>query len=180
MDNQRVRLTKRLLKDALISIMQTTPFDRITVKRLCEEAGINRTTFYLHYPDTETLLTEIEDDIIAFAMELVNGHDTSSQSKPEIFSFLNYVQSNMLRFKVLLSFDDSDKFVQRISDEIIEGAKEKFPYSVPNEKVNLLMHFAMVSGLAVIHEWVYSDFRLLPDEMADILDRMYHCIVQGN
>ncbi|MBQ3999961.1 MAG: helix-turn-helix transcriptional regulator, partial [Oscillospiraceae bacterium] len=56
MENQRVRLTKRMLKDALISLMQDRPFDRITVKRLCEEAGINRTTFYLHYADTEQLL----------------------------------------------------------------------------------------------------------------------------
>ena len=46
-----------------------------------------------------------------------------------------------------------------------------------NEKKELLMHFALVGALALIHEWVYSDLRLLPEEMAEILDKMYHCIV---
>ena len=86
MDNQRVRLTKRLLKEALISLMQTTPFDRITVKKLCEEAGINRTTFYLHYTDTNKLLTEIEDDLIGFAISIVNDHVIGNPSSAEIFS----------------------------------------------------------------------------------------------
>ena len=74
MENQRVRLTKRMLKDALISLMQDLPFDRITVKRLCEEAGINRTTFYLHYADTEQLLIEAENDVIKAAGEMIAGH----------------------------------------------------------------------------------------------------------
>ena len=178
MDNQRVRLTKRLLKEALISLMQTTPFDRITVKKLCEEAGINRTTFYLHYTDTEKRLTEIEDDLIGFAISIVNDHIVGNPSSSEIFSLLNFVQANLLTFKTLLSFEGSDSFVQRSADEIVKSIKERFPETVPNEKKELLMHFALVGALALIHEWVNSDLRLMPEEMAEILDKMYHCIIQ--
>ena len=58
--DQRVQLTKRLLREALLKQMNEKPFAQISVKGLCDEAGLNRTTFYLHYQTTEDLLREIE------------------------------------------------------------------------------------------------------------------------
>ena len=47
MENQRVRLSKALLKEALVRLLETKPLDKITIYELCAEAQINRTTFYL-------------------------------------------------------------------------------------------------------------------------------------
>jgi len=49
--NQRVRLTKKLLCDAMIRQLEQTSMDKITVVALCKDAGINRTTFYRYYTD---------------------------------------------------------------------------------------------------------------------------------
>lgn len=62
--DQRVQLTKRLLREALLKQMNEKPFAQISVKGLCDEAGLNRTTFYLHYQTTEDLLREIEDGFL--------------------------------------------------------------------------------------------------------------------
>ena len=43
---------------ALIKLLDKKPFDYITVKEICQEAGVNRSTFYLHYENTVELLEE--------------------------------------------------------------------------------------------------------------------------
>ena len=41
--------TARLMDDALIDLLSEKEFEYITVKEICEKAGVNRSTFYLHY-----------------------------------------------------------------------------------------------------------------------------------
>ncbi|MBQ1280706.1 MAG: TetR/AcrR family transcriptional regulator, partial [Oscillospiraceae bacterium] len=43
---------------ALISLLKKKPLDFITVSELCEEAGVNRSTFYLHYETVGDLIEE--------------------------------------------------------------------------------------------------------------------------
>ena len=62
--NQRTRLTKTLLKNSLIELMRDKSINKITIKELCEHAELNRSTFYLHYPDQFALLDDIETEII--------------------------------------------------------------------------------------------------------------------
>lgn len=45
----RVQFTRNALKEAMLTLMKEKPVGRMTVKELCETAGINRGTFYLHY-----------------------------------------------------------------------------------------------------------------------------------
>ena len=43
---------------ALLSLLEKKPFEYVTISELCEEAGVNRSTFYLHYENTADLLKE--------------------------------------------------------------------------------------------------------------------------
>ena len=179
MENQRVRLTKRMLKDALISLMQDLPFDRITVKRLCEEAGINRTTFYLHYADTEQLLMETENDVIKAAGEMIAGPEKDASSIECIRHFLSYVQLNSLHFRTLLTFKDSEVFVQKFSRDVVSEILPNMKRDLPEEKKECLLYFALVASLVVIREWVLSGFRVPAEDMAEMLDRMTSSLVHG-
>ena len=46
------------MDEALIALMQKKEFEYITVKELCDKAGVNRSTFYLHYENMSDLLEE--------------------------------------------------------------------------------------------------------------------------
>ena len=48
--------TRKLLSDALIRIMETTSFESISVKTICEESLIPRATFYNYFEDKYVLL----------------------------------------------------------------------------------------------------------------------------
>lgn len=47
--NQRVELTKERIFGAFVSLLQEKPIHQISIRELCENAGINRTTFYNMY-----------------------------------------------------------------------------------------------------------------------------------
>lgn len=51
---------------AFLALLEKKDFAYITVKEICEEAGVNRSTFYLHYETLEDLLSE--------SMEYMNEH----------------------------------------------------------------------------------------------------------
>ena len=46
------------MDNALISLLKKKPLEYITVSELCTEAGVNRSTFYLHYETIEDILEE--------------------------------------------------------------------------------------------------------------------------
>lgn len=77
----RVRYTRRVIKEAFLSLLQTKPINRITVKEVCELAEINRATFYTHYSDCFALLESIEQELVdAFlqSLSLIGSYDVGA------------------------------------------------------------------------------------------------------
>src|SRR6201996_3508630 len=52
----RVLRSRRMLMDALLRLLNRKEFDDISIQEIADEAGLNRATFYLHYPDKNALL----------------------------------------------------------------------------------------------------------------------------
>jgi AcrR family transcriptional regulator len=52
----RILRSRRMLMDALASLLMKKEFDGISVQEIADEATLNRATFYLHYPDKNALL----------------------------------------------------------------------------------------------------------------------------
>lgn len=50
--------TARIIDQALIELLAMKEIEYITVKEICEKAGVNRSTFYLHYETIGDLLSE--------------------------------------------------------------------------------------------------------------------------
>ena len=48
-DNRRVSMTKRIIKDTFIEMLEKKNIQKIYVRELCETADINRSTFYKYY-----------------------------------------------------------------------------------------------------------------------------------
>ena len=46
------------MDEALLALLEKKDLPYITVKEICEKAGVNRSTFYLHYETIDDLLTE--------------------------------------------------------------------------------------------------------------------------
>ena len=63
-DDRRVKYTKMVIKESFINLLEKKDLSRITVKEICEDADINRATFYSHYTDVYDLLRKIENELL--------------------------------------------------------------------------------------------------------------------
>jgi AcrR family transcriptional regulator len=65
----RILRSRKMLMEALVRLLNQKEFDELSIQEIADEAGLNRATFYLHYPDKNALLQAMTDarfrDLIA-------------------------------------------------------------------------------------------------------------------
>lgn len=68
--------TACLMDDALLLLIEKKDFKYITVKEICDKAGVNRSTFYLHYETMTDLLEETSQYVLKnFYLQMQNADD---------------------------------------------------------------------------------------------------------
>lgn len=178
LDN-RVRYTKAVLQQALLSLLQTKHIDKVTIKELCEEAKVNRGTFYLHYSSPNDLLMEIEQQFIDENMAQFNpyfheGYETSYMS-----NLFSGILKNRELCRIIMSKNGNPKFIERIQrmirPSIIDGWCREFP-TYRREDLDYVYDFIFVGSMRLILNWIEDDKGLSTAELANRLDRLgHHC-----
>ena len=99
---------------ALLSRLEKKDFEFITIKEICDTAGVNRSTFYLHYDNTSDLLQEatkyiIETFLSYFTIDTKPISNRYSEGElnnlifitPEYLTpYLTFIKENKRLFKV--------------------------------------------------------------------------------
>ena len=68
--------TRKIIMDSLIKLLDERPLDRISVKDIVEDCGINRNTFYYHFADIPDLVEAIVKDEADLIMRDYHGIST--------------------------------------------------------------------------------------------------------
>ena len=173
----RIQYTKKVLKESLLMILQEKPIGKISVKELCDHAGLNRGTFYLHYHEPNDLLKEIEEDFITenlghFSPYMEAHHDTSVLSR----LFVSMIENRELCL-TLMGSHGAPQFTERIKNMIwpimLEDWKKDFPeYSEAN--LELAYEFIFPGATNLILQWLKDPKGLTTQEIARRLDRLGH------
>lgn len=176
MDN-RVRYTKAVLQQALLNILQYKHIDKVTIKELCEEAKVNRGTFYLHYSTPNDLLMEIEqqfidENMVTFAPYFHEGYETSHMAT----LFAGILQNREL-CRIIMGKNGSPKFLSRVKEMvrpgILEGWGREFP-RYRREDLDYVYDFIFTGSMELILNWIEDDKGLPAEELANRLDRLGH------
>ena len=122
--------TSRLFNQALIQLLNKKSFEFITIKEICKKAGVNRSTFYLHYDNTTDLLYETIDNLnkdffSCFAKEDIDIDKKIAGKQKEdlvlitpkyLMPYLNHVKSNKLVYQVSAKYPALMKSNERYKD----------------------------------------------------------------
>ena len=106
-ENRRVKITKTMIKDAFLELLEKHPIEKISVTDICKGADVNRSTFYAHYSEPQDLLFELEEEILASTDEHLKkiGAENDTGAHKFILSFLKYMRENDKVFRTRF-FDD--------------------------------------------------------------------------
>ena len=97
--------TDRDITNALFSLMGRKSFEKITVQDILDESLINRSTFYLHFPDKYAVLEREQEKLLSELTVKTEG--LLSQEKPDLQqineAFFSFLAENRPRIRLLLS-----------------------------------------------------------------------------
>lgn len=170
-NNRRAQMTRLLLRTALIELMQEKPFNEITIKEICEQADLNRTTFYLHYTDQFALLADVENEVYQKTLETLKNVKPAADAPGMIETFLNYIKSNASLFRILFVDADSEGFRSRFIQNMLNHLRFNIPLSCAAEEEPYLLCFLMQGSVHMIMEWIKRGFDMAPGQLAALIFR---------
>ena len=169
--DRRIRKTRAVLKNALLSLMKEKSVKHITVKELCDRADINRGTFYLHYADVFDMLEQIENEMFNALNEYIelsakNEEALSESLFKNIFSF---VQENSEFCSVMLSDRGEIGFIKKLLTFLHDKFTSRFGETHLTE---LYFSFVVYGYMGMIEAWLGSGMKETPEEMAEICEKI--------
>ena len=176
-ENQRVMLTKRLLKEGLLKLLAKKNIKKISVSELCQTAGINRSTFYNHYGSQFDVLKEMEMDLIEDLNKIWENECEKANwtLKDRATALCRYLKENERIFKLIFSNTDTNS---EFSSMLIGATHVQMIYSrvFPNEKDrqkhDLMITFLTGGTYDMIRKWLMEDIPITPDEMGELMYNM--------
>jgi AcrR family transcriptional regulator len=180
-ENQRVRLTKRLIKDSFLELLNTHSFEEITVSKICDKAEINRTTFYKYFDNQYQLLDVLEKELIeeleSYGKEskyFSQDEDAAQSVYKAQLDFFRCIENKLPIYRTLVS---------RIHPNIFEKTQvlrneaniKAFVMPLGNCRASYASEFIIAGGQKIVETWIMKDKnRETPEEMTDIiLDIVY-------
>ncbi|HBB29499.1 MAG TPA: TetR/AcrR family transcriptional regulator [Clostridiales bacterium] len=175
--DRRVKYTKMVLRESLTKLMQEKPISRITIKELCEDADINRATFYSHYNDQFDLLKKMEqeiiDDINSYldSISFVTNNSYALEVMTKIFE---YIKENAQICRVLLGTNGDIEFQKDIM-MIVQTrfiAEQKTKKIIDEKIVEYVFTFAATGSIGMIQKWLSEDSNIPPADMAKLVMKL--------
>lgn len=175
-ENQRIMITKRLLREGLFRLLETKDIDRINVTELCREAGINRATFYTHYETPRDILLEVEREILS-GMEAVGTGPSGRTLASYVEHTCQYLYGHADVIRVLIrNFSDQDMAV--LLRESHRNILSNSPVTSMNaENMKLVSAYLAGGGYYMLRTWLLEDIQKTPQEIAALITEMFPATV---
>lgn len=176
------------MDEAFLELLEQKDFSFITVKEICEKAGVNRSTFYLHYETVADLLSESmeymnrqfrayfkpdADNIITRVLDC--PLEELYLVTPEYLTpYLSYIKEHKRLFQTavensaaLRTEDTYERMFFHVFTPILNR------YQVPEQDRHYLMAFYIHGLMAIITEWVKQN---CCDPIDHVISVIQHCV----
>lgn len=171
-NNQRTRLSKILLKNALMDLLsEKGSVTKISVRELCERADLNRSTFYAHYSEPKELLEEVEAALLDATREHLQriGAENDIGAHRYLLSFLIYIKENDKPFRTLLIDAGDPEFRSKFMQQSIIQFVENLNISFPKDQEQYIYSYILNGSTGVIIQWMRSDYSIDENALVDLL-----------
>lgn len=109
--------SRRLIRQALLTLLKTKSPEDITIMDIVNEANINRATFYAHYSCLRDLYDEIENEVIDKMMALLadfKADNFFSNPSPLLLQVSIFLNEDIETYRTLIKTPGSNLFLQKL------------------------------------------------------------------
>ena len=177
------------MDEALITLLEKKDFEYISIKEICDTAGVNRSTFYLHYENTSDLLKETtcyiidkhlayyetDQKRISLQFETCKREELLFIKDEYLEPYLKFIKDNQRLFKVSIkqfnSFNMNEVY-GRMFEHIFNPILERF--RVPEKERAYVMKFYLTGVFAIVIEWLDKN---CSDDMKTVIKVITDCVM---
>ena len=180
--------TAAKMDEAFLDLLEKKDFAYITVKELCEKAGVNRSTFYLHYENMTDLLSEsvehineqfldyMKQDAGTFVMKIKDCPlEELYLVTPEYLTpYLSYIKEHQKLFHTAMEHYATlgmDKSYEGMFRHIFTPILDR--YGVPKQDRPYIMAFYIRGIVAIISEWLRTGYE---DSIEYLVKMIQQCV----
>ena len=177
------------MDEALIALLEKKDFAYITVKEICDKAGVNRSTFYLHYENTSDLLKEttryiidkhlayyeIDKQHMSLQFNTCNREELLFITDEYLTPYLTFIKDNQRLLKVSIKHFHSmhmDEVYGKMFEHIFSPILARF--CVPVTEHSYVMKFYLTGVFAVVMEWLNKN---CSDDIKTVIKVITDCVM---
>ena len=177
------------MDEALITLLEKKDFAYITVKEICDAAGVNRSTFYLHYENTSDLLKEttrymidkhlayydIDRKRLSLQFETCKREELLFITDEYLVPYLTFIKDNQRVFRVSIKQFNSLNMAEvysKMFEHIFSPILERF--HVPEKERAYVTKFYLTGVFAIVMEWLDKN---CSDDMETVTRVITDCVM---
>ena len=176
--------TALCMDEALISLLKVKDLEYITVKEICEKAGVNRSTFYLHYETITDLVNEAIENKdkrfmsyfegikgIAEKLDHTDLSDLVLITKDYLYPYLQFVSENKDLYRAAFRNPKEIRANVKygyIKKYIVEPILKRF--GVPDMYWRYYIAYYIDGTMAIIKEWLETDCQDSVEMIAAVIE----------
>ncbi len=174
----RVLRTRQFLQDALIELIKEKGFDNVQIQEITDRAGLNRSTFYLHYRDKNDLLVkqmgyalEQLDQTVDLPSEVEEGQLTTDMMEAPLISVFDHFAEQAEFYQVMLSEIGVPSVINEMQHYIEQVALRWLVKLQPAKKhlvvdTDLIIKFVSTACIGVVKWWLNNGRPYSSEKMA--------------
>ena len=173
----RVQYTKYKLRTAVLNLLQKKSIDKITVKEVCDEAGINRGTFYLHYESPAALLKDIEKQFFEENKKLFDSFWQAGREQNIIEALFSCIKENSDVFRILMGPHGDPYFASELFNGMREGVLDQWQMEFPHYDrcdLDFIFDYVLLGSTRLILNWLNDSKGLSATQFARRMERLGH------
>ena len=178
--DRRVQRTRKLLQEALVSMMIEKGYDGTTVQDIVDRANVGRATFYAHFADKETLLYSGLEDLRSAIGE-------QQRQAPGSLGFslamLEHARGNLPLWRALAGRESAAFILQRIQRMIADLAGvdlKALAFKGTPEQRDLAVQYIAGAFMAVLTWWLDRGATLPPADVDALFRRLVKRGLEGD
>jgi AcrR family transcriptional regulator len=173
--DRRVQKTRRLLLEALGSLLHEKRYDAIVVQEILDRANVGRSTFYTHFRDKDELLLSAIRDVVRTS---VPGSTASARRSERVVQFSGPMFEHIaqhrrggrdgmgIRSRAIVHERLREVIAERVAEEVRSALRETARRAPPDRVApDLLVQHVTSTFVVVLNWWVESRSKLSPAEV---------------
>lgn len=172
-ENQRIIISKRMLRESLLRLLKTKELNEISITELCRDAEINRATFYKYYNTPRDVLSDITLELIKDIKKMYHPMRTLDEVKACIDKVCEYVYEHADLIRMLIHANVDMEIATAISElhRYFREDENGFGVLKDADDDSMQMTAAFIGGGSyfLIRKWLLDDIRKTPAEVSELI-----------